>query len=139
MASIGCQRSNFAQQSSLNFMNLEYISPWPPLAAASVATAVVGAVKQFRFWSSKNLTIYNIIRWFAGTNDSSTKCLMFQAVYFPMAIAYCSSSSSGSLSSSGFGALSTRCNFRVKFIYSEKAPKFCKISHNYLSYVLPVK
>ena len=28
---------------------------------------------------------------------------------------------------------------RVKFIYSEKATKFCEISTNYLSYVLPVK
>ena len=27
----------------------------------------------------------------------------------------------------------------VKFIYSEKATKFCKISTNYLCYVLPVK
>ena len=27
----------------------------------------------------------------------------------------------------------------VKFIYSEKATKFCEISTNYLSYVLPVK
>ena len=27
----------------------------------------------------------------------------------------------------------------VKFIYSEKAAKFCEISTNYLSYVLPVK
>ena len=27
----------------------------------------------------------------------------------------------------------------LKFIYSEKATKFCKISTNYLSYVLPVK
>ena len=29
--------------------------------------------------------------------------------------------------------------FVVKFIYSEKATKFCEISTNYLSYVLPVK
>ena len=28
---------------------------------------------------------------------------------------------------------------KVKFIYSEKATKFCEISTNYLSYVLPVK
>ena len=28
---------------------------------------------------------------------------------------------------------------QVKFIYSEKATKFCEISTNYLSYVLPVK
>ena len=27
----------------------------------------------------------------------------------------------------------------LKFLYSEKAPKFCDISTNYLSYVLPVK
>ena len=27
----------------------------------------------------------------------------------------------------------------LKFIYSEKATKFCEISTNYLSYVLPVK
>ena len=27
----------------------------------------------------------------------------------------------------------------IKFIYSEKATKFCEISTNYLSYVLPVK
>ena len=27
----------------------------------------------------------------------------------------------------------------VKFIYSEKATKFCEISTKYLSYVLPVK
>ena len=27
----------------------------------------------------------------------------------------------------------------LKFIYSEKAKKICKISTNYLSYVLPVK
>ena len=27
----------------------------------------------------------------------------------------------------------------IKFIYSEKATKFCNISTNYLSYVLPVK
>ena len=27
----------------------------------------------------------------------------------------------------------------LKFIYSEKATKFCEISANYLSYVLPVK
>ena len=29
--------------------------------------------------------------------------------------------------------------FQIKFIYSEKATKFCEISTNYLSYVLPVK
>ena len=28
---------------------------------------------------------------------------------------------------------------QVKFIYSEKATKFCEISINYLSYVFPVK
>ena len=28
---------------------------------------------------------------------------------------------------------------QLKFIYSESATKFCKISTNYLSYVLPVK
>ena len=33
----------------------------------------------FKFW---NPTIYNIIRWFAGTNDSSTKRLMFQVLLF---------------------------------------------------------
>ena len=27
-------------------------------------------------------TIFNIIRWVAGTNDSSTKCLMFQVLFF---------------------------------------------------------
>ena len=27
----------------------------------------------------------------------------------------------------------------IKFIFSEKATKFCEISTNYLSYVLPVK
>jgi len=27
----------------------------------------------------------------------------------------------------------------IKFIYSEKTTKFCKISTNYLSYVVPVK
>ena len=27
----------------------------------------------------------------------------------------------------------------LKFIYSEKATKFCEISTNYLTYVLPVK
>ena len=31
---------------------------------------------------SRNPTIYNIIRWFAWTNDSSTKRLMFQALFF---------------------------------------------------------
>jgi hypothetical protein len=30
----------------------------------------------------RNPTIYNIIRWFAGTNESSTKRLMFQALFF---------------------------------------------------------
>ena len=29
-----------------------------------------------------NPTIYNIIRWFAGTNDSMNKCLMFQSLFF---------------------------------------------------------
>ena len=29
-----------------------------------------------------NPSIYNIICWFAGTNDKSTKRLMFQAIYF---------------------------------------------------------
>ena len=29
-----------------------------------------------------NPTIYNIISWFAGTNDLSTKCLMFQVFFF---------------------------------------------------------
>ena len=29
----------------------------------------------------KNPTIYNIIRWFPGTNDSSTKHLMFQVLF----------------------------------------------------------
>ena len=29
-----------------------------------------------------NPTIFNIIRWFAGTNDSSTKGLMFQVLFF---------------------------------------------------------
>ena len=29
--------------------------------------------------------------------------------------------------------------FLLKFIYSEKATKFCEISTNYLTYVLPVK
>merc|ERR1719362_635500 len=29
--------------------------------------------------------------------------------------------------------------FVIKFMYSEKATKFCEISTNYLSYVLPVK
>ena len=29
-----------------------------------------------------NPTIFNIIRWFAGTYDSSTKCLMFQSFSF---------------------------------------------------------
>ena len=28
------------------------------------------------------MTIFNIIRWVAGTNDSSTKCLMFQVQAF---------------------------------------------------------
>ena len=32
----------------------------------------------------KNPTIYNIICWFAGTNDSSTKRLMFQVLSFFM-------------------------------------------------------
>ena len=31
---------------------------------------------------SRNPTIYNIIHWFAGTNDSSTKCLMLQVLFF---------------------------------------------------------
>ena len=31
------------------------------------------------------------------------------------------------------------CGLFLKFIYSEKATKFCEISTNYLSYVLPVK
>ena len=31
---------------------------------------------------TRNPTIYNIIRWFAGTNDLSTKSLMFQALFF---------------------------------------------------------
>ena len=30
-------------------------------------------------------------------------------------------------------------HFFLKFIYSEKATKFCEISTNYLSYELPVK
>ena len=30
----------------------------------------------------KNPAIYNIICWFAGTNDSSTKRLMFQVLFF---------------------------------------------------------
>ena len=30
----------------------------------------------------KNPTIYNVIRWFAETNDSSTKRLMFQVLFF---------------------------------------------------------
>ena len=34
---------------------------------------------------------------------------------------------------------SRRQTFSVKFIYSEKATKFCEISTNFLSYVLPVK
>ena len=29
-----------------------------------------------------NPTIFNIIRWVAGTNDSSTKSLMFQVLFF---------------------------------------------------------
>ena len=32
-------------------------------------------------WLSKNPTICNMIRWFTGANDSSTKCLMFQALF----------------------------------------------------------
>ena len=28
-----------------------------------------------------NPTIYNIIRWFAGTNDLSTKCLIIKALF----------------------------------------------------------
>ena len=32
--------------------------------------------------TNRNLTIYNIICWFAGTNDSSTKRLMFQVLFF---------------------------------------------------------
>ena len=39
---------------------------------------------------------------------------------------------------SGF-ALNGRHKVPLKFIYSKKATKFCKISTNYLSYLLPVK
>ena len=33
---------------------------------------------------TKNLSIYNIIRWVAWTNESSTKRLMFQVLFFSM-------------------------------------------------------
>ena len=36
-----------------------------------------GSILQIR-----NPTIFNKIRWVAGTNDSSTKCLMFQVLFF---------------------------------------------------------
>ena len=39
----------------------------------------------------------------------------------------------------GFSVTMAPLKLQVKFIYSEKATKFCKISTNYLSYVLPVK
>ena len=42
----------------------------------------------------------------------------------------------GSLLKKLLGDIST---LWLKFIYSEKATKFCEISTNYLSYVLPVK
>ena len=32
--------------------------------------------------NSKNPTIFNILHWVEGTNDSSTKCLMFQVLFF---------------------------------------------------------
>ena len=35
-----------------------------------------------RWDGNKNLTICNIIRWFAGRNDSSNKHLMFQVLIF---------------------------------------------------------
>ena len=40
-----------------------------------------------------------------------------------------------------FVAFSEKLNFnkKYKFIYSEKVTKFCEISTNYLSFVLPVK
>ena len=31
---------------------------------------------------SDNLQYNKLVRWFAGTNDSLTKCLMFQALFF---------------------------------------------------------
>ena len=31
---------------------------------------------------SDNLQYNTLVRWFAGTNDSSTKCLMFQVLFF---------------------------------------------------------
>ena len=36
----------------------------------------------------KNPTIFNIIHWDDGTNDSSTKHLMFQALFFFFIISY---------------------------------------------------
>ena len=36
-------------------------------------------------------------------------------------------------------SISSDDRFQVKFIYFKKATKFCEISTNYLSYVLPVK
>ena len=37
---------------------------------------------QFSIVFHWNLTIFNIICWVAGTNDSSSKCLMFQVLFF---------------------------------------------------------
>ena len=36
----------------------------------------------FFFQSTRNLSIYNIIHWFPGTNNSPSKCLMFQVLFF---------------------------------------------------------
>ena len=33
-------------------------------------------------YKSDNLQYNTLVRWIAGTNDSSTKCLMFQALFF---------------------------------------------------------
>ena len=42
----------------------------------------ISPVTLWRWWKSRNRTIFNIIRWVAGTNDSSTKRLMFQVLFF---------------------------------------------------------
>ena len=39
----------------------------------------------------------------------------------------------------GIANFAFACFRLLKFIYSKKATKFCEISTNYLSYVLPVK
>ena len=38
--------------------------------------------KSSRDLKSDNLQYNPLVRWYAGTNDSSTKCLMFQVLFF---------------------------------------------------------